>query len=74
MTYRKLKNGDLYGQKGRYRAWIFKRPHGAYCAILNYKGECVAREGYHGTSLPTMKKAKQFIKIKMSKDENSNAT
>jgi len=73
MTYRKLKSGTLYGQKGRYRAWIYKRPHGGYCAHLNYGGECIAREGYHGTSLPTIGKAKNYIKIKISKDDKAGS-
>lgn len=70
MTYRKLKSGTLYGQKGRYRAWIRKKDHGCYSALLSYGGEPIHGEGLLGTSLPRIADAKQFIKIKMSKDAN----
>lgn len=66
ITYRKLKTGNYVGRCGKKYIFIFKRPHGKWCAWVSYKdkdGEtCGQMQGFFGTSLPTIKKAKEWAR------------
>ena len=61
MGWYKIKDGSLNFKKGRYRVLkIYKRPHGKYCCSVWNKGKCVAAEGYFGTYLSSLVKAKKY--------------
>lgn len=66
ITYRKLSTGNYLGRCGKYYLFIRRRPHGKWNAIIGIGGEWLIGEGYHTTSLPTIPKAKAWIKTKLS--------
>ena len=67
MNYRKLTTGNYLGRQGKFYAFIFRRPHGKWCAAITCNKEPVGIEGYHGTYLSTLSKAKNWVKITVEK-------
>jgi hypothetical protein len=65
MTLRKLPTGNYSGYHLAHYFFIFKRPHGKWCCRIGKNGEWLYREGYHGTYLNTIKKAKGWAKDKI---------
>lgn len=60
-NFRKLPTGNYVGRNGKYYAFIFKRPHGKWCAMVSLNGQSVASEGYFSTSLHTIGKAMSWV-------------
>ncbi len=58
MKYWKLPTGNYRAKTGNTSIFIRKRPHGAWNAIISHDGVGTHSEGYLGTSLPTIAKAK----------------
>lgn len=53
---------------GNYKCWykgfyifIFKRPHGGWAAFMEYRGIPITFNGFHTTSMPTLRDVKRWI-------------
>jgi hypothetical protein len=68
-NFRKLSTGNWMGRNGKYYAFIFKRPHGKWCAFVTKDKQPVAAEGYFTTSLHTIGKAMSFVESKINRDQ-----
>lgn len=70
ITYRKLPTGNYVGRYGRYYISIYKRERigreGWNIAMITLNKEYVSSEGFFGTSLSTIKKAKDWVKSKLT--------
>lgn len=76
VNYRKTGRGRYFGRHGKFYVFIYVREHGKwdgfdryvkwYTARIGKDGEWLMGEGAHGSSLPTLKKAKQWV-VKMLK-------
>jgi len=64
-AFKKTTQGNYLGYYSGYYMFIFRRPHGKYCCIIGKRGEWLWSEGYHGTYLDTLTKAKQWAKFKV---------
>lgn len=71
-NFRKLVSGNWMGRRGKYYAFIFKRPHGKWCAAITFNKQDVAMEGYHGTSLHTISKAMSWVEAKINQHNNQS--
>jgi len=60
MKLRKTSAGNYLGYFLGHYFFIYKRPHGCYCCRIGKKGKWLKSEGYHGTYLNTLKKAKNW--------------
>jgi hypothetical protein len=69
MKVRKLSTGNYFGWLRGFYFFIYKRPHGKWCAIIGHHGEWISREGYHGTYLSTISKARQWVSNKIRSNE-----
>lgn len=68
VNYRKLSTGNYLGRSGNYYVFIFRRPHGGWCVSLSLGKATINThwaEGYFAKSLPTISKAKQWVKEKI---------
>lgn len=69
MNLRKTTLGNYFGYyKGHY-VFIYRRPHGKWCCRIGKGGEWLYSEGYHGTSLPTLIKARNWAKNKIDSNK-----
>lgn len=68
MKIRKLKTGNYLGYLKGYYFFIYRRPHGKWCARIGKNGEWLNQEGYHGTFLRTVKKAMTWSRNKINLD------
>ena len=60
MNIKKTTAGNYFGyHKGHY-LFIYKRPHGKWCCRIGRGGHWLFSEGYHGTFLRTLSKAKKW--------------
>lgn len=67
MKIKKTKQGNYFGYYKTYYLFIYRRPHGKWCCRVGKSGEWLDREGYHGTSLPTLVKAKYWASKSINK-------
>ncbi len=61
--------GNYFGYYKGYYVFIYKRPHGSWCCRYGKNGEWINQEGYHGTSLRTIKKAIGWAKGKIQEQQ-----
>lgn len=54
---KRTNQGNYFGYISGYYVFVYKRPHGKYCCRIGKGGEWLWREGYHGTSLQSLRKA-----------------
>ena len=67
-AFKKSKQGNYFGYCNGYYIFIYKRPHGRWCCRIGRKGKWFWQEGYFGTSLDTVSKAKQWAKFRVVPD------
>ncbi len=67
MRFRKTTAGNYIGYFPGHYVFIYKRPHGSYCAVIRRIGSeyILYREGYFGTCLSTLSKAKDWVTQKL---------
>jgi hypothetical protein len=65
LIYKRLKTGNYTARNNGSFVFIFKRPHGAWCAVISHDGVGTHSEGYFETSLPDIKTAKDWVSGKM---------
>lgn len=66
MKLKKLATGNYFGYFKSHYLFAFRRPHGKWCCIIGKGGQWLFREGYHGTSLPTIKAVKKWAEKVLS--------
>lgn len=80
ITYRRLKNGNYVGRKGKYHIGLRRRKHYViegfetfrswWTAYITLNGKGVAAEGFFGSSLNTLVKAKKWVRDKFKEIES----
>ncbi len=72
-NFRKLSTGNWQGRQGKYYVFIFKRPHGKWCAHITLEGRSIASEGYFSTYLHTIAKAMGWADSRIDKQQRTNS-
>lgn len=67
MTLRKLPTSNYYDYHLGHYLFIFRRPHGKWCCRIGMDGQWLYQEGYYGTYLNKLKKAKAWAKDKIAR-------
>lgn len=62
MKFRKLNTGNYLGYYLGYYFFAYRKAHGGWCCRIGKRGEWLYSEGKHGSSLPTVKKLKWWVK------------
>ena len=58
--FKKTKTGNYLGYYLGHYIFIYKRPHGSWSCRIGKGGLWLASEGYHGTFLDKLSKAKKW--------------